>query len=1006
MEPAGPSASPAEGAPELAPDTRPLPASGTGLPGTRASDSLAAGLLRSATAPPALARRTGLLLLISIVALPLLVTGVGAWQAWQSIWREANAELARTADAAAEYGMRVLVAYALAARQVDALVAGLSDAEIRAREPELHAALKALVAELPQVENSFIIDRTGAPLVASSILPVPRMRTAADRDFFLGLQAADAPQVHVSEVYVGRFDQRPFFAVSRRRSHTGNGLPPGAFDGIVNLSAFPDRLATGLQQLQVGSGYTVSLIRADGAVLVRTGPPMAPGVRVPADSPWHTQVGADVRRAAYRTEDGNGGQLVALTRLDGFPIYATAHRSRAAIMPLWWQEVIPQLAIGLPASLALLALVLLVRRGQQDLLDSNATLEARVAERTAALQEVSDALDLSPSMIVDLQGRVVHWSAGCERLYGWTREEMLGQPARIKLQTELPPGGMASIIEAMNRDGTWQGELRARRKDGRLIFTGAHWSYRLDPVTGRPNGYVSTRTDLTALRQAERTAMQSEARLRRAQEASGVIAFEIDSHGLVATDPSLPTLFGLPHGAPFDSAGMLTRIHAEDVIGVVDEHRRLARDGGTFATEFRVVWPDGSEHWLLSRGEAEPDPAGGPLPIRIRGVCLDITARRRAEAALAEGEERLRLAQEAARLGTYDYDYAAGRVTWDSRMRALWALPDDAPINHRRFVEAIHPDDRAVRRAAAHRAMDPSGDGLYQLELRVVGVADGRERWIAATGQVRFAAGRPVRLIGIAMDITDRKLAETRNQLLMREVDHRAKNALAVVQAALRLSRAESPAELVRIIEGRVAALARAQTMLAQRRWEGAELRALMEGELEPFLGPETEGAPRAVLLGPPVTIAAQAAQPLCMALHELATNAVKYGALSAAGGLLTVNWRVEAGGRTLHLTWRETGGPPVDAPPSGRGFGSRVIEQTVQSQLGGKLSRLWLADGLRCELLVPLRRQGPPEATPETEDMPPPPAWRPGLLPGGPSRPVAAQRSARGRPRVLPGRG
>ncbi|GGC40744.1 hypothetical protein GCM10011504_18970 [Siccirubricoccus deserti] len=945
------------------------------------------------------ARRTGLLLLATIVALPLLVTGVGAWRSWQGIWREATAELTRTADAAAEYGMRVLVAYALAARQVDALVAGLSDAEIRAREPELHAAMKALVSELPQAENSFIIDRTGVPLVASSLLPVPRVRTAADRDFFIDLQRDDAPQVHVSQLYIGRFDHRPFFAISRRRTRTGNGLPPGEFDGVVNVSAFPERLAAGLQQVQVGSGYTLSLIRADGAVLVRTGPPVEPGVRVPAGSPWRAQVAAGMQRATYQTADEGGGQLVALTRLGGFPIYATAQRSRAGILPLWWREVAPQLAIGLPASLALLALVLLVRRGQQDLLDSNATLEARVAERTAALREVSDALDLSPSMITDLTGHVVHWSAGCERVYGWTREEMLGKRARTMLKTELPPGGMGPITAALERDGSWQGELRQCRKDGTPIVTGAHWTYRLDPVTGRPNGYVSTRTDLTALRQAERAAMQSEARLRRAQEASGVIAFEIDSHGLGATDPSLPTLFGLPQGPPFDPPGMLTRIHPEDMIRLAEEHRRLARAGGTFATEFRVVWPDGSEHWLLSRGEAEPDPDGGPLPARIRGVCLDITARRRAEAALTESEERLRLAQEAARLGTYDYDYAAGRVTWDSRMRALWALPEDVPITRRRFVEAIHPDDRALRRAAVRRAMDPSGEGLYQLELRVVGIADGRERWIAATGQVRFAGGRPARLVGIAMDITDRKQAETRNQLLMREVDHRAKNALAVVQAALRLSRAESPAELVRIIEGRVAALARAQTMLAQRRWEGAELRALMEGELAPFLGPDTEDAPRAVLLGPPVTIAAQAAQPLCMALHELATNAVKYGALSVPGGLLTVTWRIESGGRILHLVWRESGGPLVDAPPAGRGFGSRVIEQTVQAQLGGKLSRLWLADGLRCELLVPLRSQEPSEM----EEMPPTPAWGPGRLPGGSSCATSQQNAAHGRPRMLP---
>jgi two-component sensor histidine kinase len=120
----------------------------------------------------------------------------------------------------------------------------------------------------------------------------------------------------------------------------------------------------------------------------------------------------------------------------------------------------------------------------------------------------------------------------------------------------------------------------------------------------------------------------------------------------------------------------------------------------------------------------------------------------------------------------------------------------------------------------------------------VIGRADGLERWVSVNGTVRFdeAGRRPVRLVGTALDVTARKRVELRNELLMREVDHRAKNALAVVQAALRLSRAETPAKLVRIVERRVAALARAQTVLAQRRWEGAELRVLLEGELAPFL--------------------------------------------------------------------------------------------------------------------------------------------------------------------------
>jgi two-component sensor histidine kinase len=274
--------------------------------------------------------------------------------------------------------------------------------------------------------------------------------------------------------------------------------------------------------------------------------------------------------------------------------------------------------------------------------------------------------------------------------------------------------------------------------------------------------------------------------------------------------------------------------------------------------------------------------------------------------------------------------------------------------------------------------MRPGGDGRYRAEYRVIGRTDGVERWVSVNGSLRFdEAGRPVRLVGTALDITARKRAEQRNELLMREVDHRATNALAVVQAALRLSRAETPAELVRIVEGRVSALARAQTVLAQRRREGAELRVLLEGELAPFLVADDRrgsAAPRAALRGPPVTIGARAAQPLCMALHELATNALKYGALSQPGGRLSVSWHLDPAGRVLHIAWREAGGPGIVAPPERHGFGSRVIEQTVRLQLCGDVARRWMPDGLLCDLSVPLGREtgtaGRREATAPKEEV------------------------------------
>jgi PAS domain S-box-containing protein len=212
-------------------------------------------------------------------------------------------------------------------------------------------------------------------------------------------------------------------------------------------------------------------------------------------------------------------------------------------------------------------------------------------------------------------------------------------------------------------------------------------------------------------------------------------------------------------------------------------------------------------------------------------------------------------------------------------------------------------------------------------------------------------------------DVTARREAEARRDLLAREMDHRAKNALAVVQAALRLTRAEDMPGYVAAVEGRVAALARAQALLAYDRWGGADLRALLRAELEPFLGGEGDGAaelgagPWVELAGPPVAVPAGAAQPLAMAVHELATNAIKHGALSAPGGRVSVTWRLdrEAAAGTLRLRWREAGGPPVRSPPDRRGFGTRVIEGTLRRQLGGEVRRSWEADGLVCDIELPL---------------------------------------------------
>jgi two-component sensor histidine kinase len=212
-----------------------------------------------------------------------------------------------------------------------------------------------------------------------------------------------------------------------------------------------------------------------------------------------------------------------------------------------------------------------------------------------------------------------------------------------------------------------------------------------------------------------------------------------------------------------------------------------------------------------------------------------------------------------------------------------------------------------------------------------------------------------VRVSGVTIDITERKHAEERQNLLTREVDHRAKNALALAQSIVRLTRADNVKTYVSAVEGRINALARVHTILSLSSWQGAEMSRLLSEELAPY-----SMSDRIRLSGTEVHLQPATAQTLALALHELVTNSAKYGALSSLSGQLSIDWKVHD--ETLALTWEERGGPEVREPTS-RGFGTRSLMASVESQLGGQAVFEWRAEGLVCRLQVPLVRKPPVSA-------------------------------------------
>ncbi|WP_198038553.1 HWE histidine kinase domain-containing protein [Skermanella stibiiresistens] len=268
-------------------------------------------------------------------------------------------------------------------------------------------------------------------------------------------------------------------------------------------------------------------------------------------------------------------------------------------------------------------------------------------------------------------------------------------------------------------------------------------------------------------------------------------------------------------------------------------------------------------------------------------------------------------------------------------------IPTMSDWSSRAFHDNAGPSSNFDRLHALDRPLEEG-------EHAVV-TSEGLERaWAFRSAPIGRDGGGRRLVVTMAVDLTERKDAEARLRLLMGEVDHRAKNALAVVQSIVILSRAESPADFAEVVQGRVAAIARAHTLLANTRWSGADLTTMIRQELEAHTTPG-----RMDISGVPVTIVATSAQAMSIVLHELTINAAKHGSLSKATGRVAVAFEVDQRNGTLVLNWEENGGPTVNTPKR-RGFGTLIIERTIRNQLGGEEDRQWDPAGLRFRMVLP----------------------------------------------------
>jgi PAS domain S-box-containing protein len=461
--------------------------------------------------------------------------------------------------------------------------------------------------------------------------------------------------------------------------------------------------------------------------------------------------------------------------------------------------------------------------------------------------------------------------------------------------------------------------------------------------------------DITDRKRIEQALEAAEADLRIAVDAAGLGRWDNNpSTGERYWDHRCREIFGLPVGETAASNKTFAQLVHPDDYPRLMEAMRIATDPvgppGThvFNQEYRIFrGTDGAPRWIEAFGQAF---FRDGQCVRFVGVVSDVTERKQADADRELREATMALALDAGNVGTWDYDVRERQLRWSDRGYDMFGMAPGADVGLDDFFAAMHPEDRETTRQALLAAMDPELRAEIDVEYRTIGHHDRRERWISAKGRGFFdAAGKPTRVVGATVDITDRKQAELHLRLMVNELNHRVKNSLATIQAlaAQTFHAARSLPQAQEAFSARIVALAEAHDLLTRENWEGADLLDLL-GRLEDLHG----GPGRFTTEGGSVRLSPRMALSLSMALHELATNAVKYGALSAPRGHVRIAWSVVPGGAhpRLSLTWTESGGPPV-SPPTRRGFGSRLIERGLAAELSGEANIEFRPEGVVCRI-------------------------------------------------------
>ncbi|WP_293345255.1 PAS domain S-box protein [Phenylobacterium sp.] len=549
-------------------------------------------------------------------------------------------------------------------------------------------------------------------------------------------------------------------------------------------------------------------------------------------------------------------------------------------------------------------------------------------------------------MAFDLDWRVTYCNRNAEAHYGLRREDAVG-----KLAWDLPElGADSDMRDFLERAMTGRIEVEAEAQSE--LRPGMWFHLRAFPLD---EGLGVTFRDVTERRERARREREQAARLELALATSGFGDWRWDMATDV-TDMSVRAaeIVGLEPGPTMTWVQMLEHVHPDD-----REPARLAvvralREDVPYEIEYRITRPtDGALRWIRIRARVQRDDNG--QVVGMLGVLMDITeakvedAQIRADRArLAESEARFRDMADSAPSPVWVTN-ARGALEFANRaLQELAGLPL-SELTGDAWIQLMHPDDR--ERVAQTRIDARVSGNLNAWEARFL--IGGEWRWLRTASRPRFdEAGEFQGYVGLAMDITDARLAEERQRLLINELNHRVKNTLATIQSLARQTLREgvSMVDARERLTERLLALSTAHNVLTRENWESADIANIAREAVRPYDDPP--GA-RIAIDGPPARLAPNVALAISMALHELATNAQKYGSLSVVGGRVSLRWSLNPQHDALRLEWRETGGPPVTAPVS-TGFGSRLLSG-LTGELGAPAAVDYARSGLVCRLRAPI---------------------------------------------------